>query len=271
MIKKTRKPFCIVLSVIIVACSITTSTTKNVNADPGISVTTDKYNYYLGETVKITLDGDLMLSSITDINYIGYIIRDSSGNYVKEQLTLNYWALCAIGFWYGPLMFDWNQTYLVYKEHNGSLIQPIYIPPTIPPTGEQIPPGKYYVYFSLNGKEITGPTEIEITGPTVIEGIVNIDPDTLNLRSRGRWIACYIQLPQGYYVNDIDINTVMLMEGIPVQRGEVGSNTLMVKFDRGDVQDLIGSPCEEIEFIITGEITDGPNFEGSDTIRAINP
>lgn len=212
-----------------------------------------------------------MLPSITDINYISYIIRNSSGNYVREQLTLNYWCLWVIGFWNGPLTFEWNQTYWVFEEHNGSLINPIHIPSLVPPTGEQIPPAKYYVYFSLNGEEIAGPMEFEIIEPQVIESKIDIDPDTLNLRSRGRWITCYIQPPQGYDVNDIDGNTVMLMEGIPAQRGEVEDNNLMVKFDRSDVRDLIGSPCEEIELIVTGELADGPDFEGSDTIRAINP
>ncbi|MFQ6116151.1 MAG: hypothetical protein ACE5NG_18980, partial [bacterium] len=43
---------------------------------------------------------------------------------------------------------------------------------------------------------------------------MNIDPNTLNLKSNGEWITAYIELPEGYDVADIDIFTVQL-EGIP--------------------------------------------------------
>ena len=49
-----------------------------------------------------------------------------------------------------------------------------------------------------------------IQTPSIIEAEVNIDPDTLNVKSKGKWITAYIELPEGYDVNDIDINTVKL-------------------------------------------------------------
>ena len=30
-------------------------------------------------------------------------------------------------------------------------------------------------------------------------------PDTLNLKDRGRWVTAYVELPQGYDVDDIDL------------------------------------------------------------------
>ena len=44
----------------------------------------------------------------------------------------------------------------------------------------------------------------------IIEAIVDVDPNTLNLNSEGNWITCYIELPAGYEVNDIDGHTVTL-------------------------------------------------------------
>jgi hypothetical protein len=43
-----------------------------------------------------------------------------------------------------------------------------------------------------------------------IPATVDIDPDTLNLKSKGKWITCYIELPDGYSVEDIDIDSVTL-------------------------------------------------------------
>lgn len=103
---------------------------------------------------------------------------------------------------------------------------------------------------------------------------VNIDADTLNLNSKGKWITCYLELPGGYDVKDIDSSTVKLSlsdGGFEVggEYGEFNPNELMVKFDRSDVQDLIGYPGDEVELMVTGELTDGTPFGGSDTIRVI--
>ncbi|UCG69536.1 MAG: SBBP repeat-containing protein, partial [Thermoplasmata archaeon] len=99
---------------------------------------------------------------------------------------------------------------------------------------------------------------------------IDIDPDTLNLKSKGRWITCYIDLPFGYDVNDIDIETIILEEAIPAEWGDVQNTTLMVKFDRSEVEDLLSPGTYNLK--VTGEFTDGMVFEGySDEIRVIEP
>jgi hypothetical protein len=272
MMIKGRKILGVVLSALMLATLIPSAGSLTVIAQPtaGVFVTTDKYSYNIGETVEITLNGSLILSSISHLNFICYMIRDANGNYVKEQLTLDYYCLTAIGFWNGPKTFEWNQTYLVFESHNGSLIDPIYIPNWIPPSWEQAPPGKYYVYASLNGMEISDSVEIEIMQST-IEATIDIDPDTLNLKSKGKWITAYITLPNGYDINNIDLSTVMLDDVLPAEWGDMQGTTLMVKFDRSDVEDLIGTPQEKIELKVAGKLTNGIEFEGSDIIRAIEP
>jgi hypothetical protein len=104
-----------------------------------------------------------------------------------------------------------------------------------------------------------------------IETTIDIDPDTLNLKSKGRWITCYIDLPEGYNVNEIDISTILLEDTIPAEWGDVQGSTLMVKFSRSEVEDYIGAPQDAIELWVTGEFYDGTQFEGSDTIRVICP
>jgi hypothetical protein len=105
----------------------------------------------------------------------------------------------------------------------------------------------------------------------VITASIDIDPNTLNLESNGNWITVYIDLPQGYDVNDIIISTVMLDNTIVAEWCNVQSSTLMVKFDRLDVENFIGMPQDGVELTIKGKLNNGPYFVGQDTIKAINP
>jgi hypothetical protein len=91
----------------------------------------------------------------------------------------------------------------------------------------------------------------------ILQATINIDPDTLNLKSKGRWITVYITLPSGYEINDIDIDTIMLEDTIPAEWGDVQNDTLMVKFDRSEVEDYIGIPQDAIELTVTGKLFDG--------------
>jgi len=109
-----------------------------------------------------------------------------------------------------------------------------------------------------------------------IEATIDFDPDTLNLKSKGKVVTVYIELPEGYDVEKTDISTVML-NGIvpalahPTDAGDYDSDgvpDLMVKFDRSDVQDVL-EPGNEVEVTVTGKLTDGTPFEGTDTIRVI--
>jgi hypothetical protein len=64
---------------------------------------------------------------------------------------------------------------------------------------------------------------------------------------------------------------VILEDTIPAEWGDVQNHTLMVKFDRSEVEDYIGVPQESIEFTIMAKLIDGTPFEGSDIIRVIDP
>ncbi|GAI04166.1 unnamed protein product, partial [marine sediment metagenome] len=55
----------------------------------------------------------------------------------------------------------------------------------------------------------------------------------------------------------------------PLLHDEDGITDLMVKFDRTSVQELL-EVGDEVEIVITGELTDGTSFEGTDTIRVID-
>ncbi|UCH31912.1 MAG: hypothetical protein JSV05_00465 [Candidatus Bathyarchaeota archaeon] len=117
-----------------------------------------------------------------------------------------------------------------------------------------------------------------------IVAILDIDPDTLNLRSQGSWITVYIELPNGHEVSDINVSTVLLNDTIPAEshpmdvedHDEDNITDLMVKFNRADVIDFISNSLASTEkfqivtLTVTGTLSTLPQFEGSDEIRIIS-
>ena len=116
-----------------------------------------------------------------------------------------------------------------------------------------------------------------LQNPDVIQAAIDIDPDTLNLNSKGKWITCYIELPGDYDVEDIDVSTIKLNDQVPAESRPTGIGDcdddgiaeLMVKFDRSAVQEILEAG-DDVEITVTGELNDGTPFESSDTIRVIN-
>jgi len=112
--------------------------------------------------------------------------------------------------------------------------------------------------------------------PTVVKATIDIDPDTLNLESKGKWITGYIELPSGYDVSNIDVSTIKLnnvvsVESKPTEVSDYdndGIPDLMVKFDRSVVEKIL-PVGDKVIMTVSGQLTDGGRFEGSDTIRVI--
>ena len=140
------------------------------------------------------------------------------------------------------------------------------------------------------GKDETHTYGISVTAAgeitfTKIPGHVDIDPDTLNLESKGKWITCYIELPEGFDVSQIDGSTVTA-DDVPAYIGKEGwataeattSNILdhdgdgrperMVKFDKSAIQNAV--ELGEVTLAVSGDLIDGTRFEGSDTITVID-
>ena len=137
--------------------------------------------------------------------------------------------------------------------------------------GAQLYNGKYMQFF----KGIID--EIQISNTALrLAAQIDINPDTLNLKSNGQWITAFITLPEGYSVEDIDPDTVKL-EKVALAWSEIQDGVFMAKFDRGEVQgainDVDGSEPDtkfrEVTLIVRGEFSNGQPFEGSDTVRVI--
>ncbi len=125
---------------------------------------------------------------------------------------------------------------------------------------------------------------VPLSGKKEIEAAVDIRPNTLNRKSKGKWITAYIELPGGFDVADIDVGTLAITElngtplGIPIYAelsptnisdyDSDGIQDLMVKFDRKTLSQLLvpGNPVLKLK----GQLSDGTTFQGSDTLRVIH-
>lgn len=128
--------------------------------------------------------------------------------------------------------------------------------------------------------------------PLAVTATVDIDPNTLNLKSNGEFVTAYIELPSGYNVADIDLTTVQL-DGISAITDPKYSfvtdpsqylvdhdgDTIMermVKFDRAIARDALtgiidydqGVKFYDITLKVTGNVAGTP-FEGTGTITVI--
>jgi hypothetical protein len=122
---------------------------------------------------------------------------------------------------------------------------------------------------------------------SAVDALIDIDPDTLNKKSHGRWVTVYITLPDGLDVGAIDTSSVAITSLVGAtcvpdysqpadlgfvpqvgDRDEDGIADLTVKFDR---QVLLPNLClDDVAVMIEGELTTGEHFSGSDTIRIID-
>jgi hypothetical protein len=116
---------------------------------------------------------------------------------------------------------------------------------------------------------------------TVVASGVDIDPDTLNIKSKGRWITARIDVP-GHDVASIDVSTIRLVTPtgvdiavapdapVTIELLQSGTEVLSVKFDRASViANLLPSDPTAV-LTVRGSFADGAPFEGGNTIRVIH-
>jgi len=129
--------------------------------------------------------------------------------------------------------------------------------------------------------------EIAIDAGVLIPATLDIDPDTINLKSNAKWITAYIELPAGSLAADIDLSTVRLQGTIPavtdpkygfatnsaeylIDHDSDGILERLVKFDGQAVRDYIraqGAP-DSVTLTVTGKAA-GTSFTGEDTVKVL--
>ncbi|MHC4544740.1 MAG: right-handed parallel beta-helix repeat-containing protein [Planctomycetota bacterium] len=99
---------------------------------------------------------------------------------------------------------------------------------------------------------------------------VRITPSTINPASKGRWITCYIWLPEGYDVNDIDYHSLLFEYLIEPEQLWIDEKkqVVMARFRREEVQPILN--IGEVELTISVHLTDGTVFEGTNVVKVID-
>ena len=195
--------------------------------------------------------------------------------------------------------------YYPSTQDSEALLQQPFLPLTPNNVGEytNITAGKGGMLFVLYEATASG-NQYLLRGnpPYVTEGVViRFSPRTLNLSSRGNWVTCSIDLPEGTDEHDIDLSTVKIVH-ISVQNPVIeavadiprasnsastvtsGNGELVVKFPRYDKnqpdnpQTLVGRLLEvlngqsdgfyQMTLTVEAELsTTGERFRGTDEIR----
>jgi WD40 repeat protein len=215
--------------------------------------------------VTVSDSGDFI--SVTLYNGTTYLF-DHSGNMLWNN---NYGLFRITMSSMGEYIFGIDRSSIFVLNTKGELLAAHYVGGTLyalSASGN----GKYLAVGSESGLYLF---EIRLTLPATTD----IKPDTLNLKSKGEKITCYIELPEGYDVAKIDVSSIRLNGTVlawanPTEVGDYNYNgipDLMIKFDRAEVQKLFeNQPIPGIYRIeITGEISGTP-FEGIDTIVVIS-
>jgi len=161
---------------------------------------------------------------------------------------------------------------------------------TVVPEPDALPTDTYSLEFIANGETIVLAENVpisdipdqpyiirstEITIIQIVPAVIDINPDTLNLNSKIKWVTAYIELPEGYDVTDIDVSTVNLWyegKNVSTEWGDIKDGTFIVKFSGSDVQSLFSGSVEAATLTITGEIFYNGAYvdlEGNDTISVI--
>ncbi len=108
-----------------------------------------------------------------------------------------------------------------------------------------------------------------------IEAVIDISPNTINIKSHGQYITCHIELAGEIDPAGIDIATVMINDAVAAEASPTdiadydgdGVADLMVKFSRRGVLDIIDE-IGDVEVTVSGEV-DGQYFAGTEMIRII--
>ena len=119
------------------------------------------------------------------------------------------------------------------------------------------------------------PSSAVADDPPAIDAIIDVNPNTFDLQSKGKWATVYIEFSDTcpYDVGQIDVSSVVLsVNGYTISAepkynisdyDKDGVPDLMVKFSRQKLQSRMFVGLEELT--VSGS-ADGAEFVGSDTV-----
>ena len=109
-----------------------------------------------------------------------------------------------------------------------------------------------------------------------IEVPMKFTPQALNPGSKGRWVKAHFVLPEEFSVEDVDANTPAVIAPLGIESdyidvfiNEDGFVEVEAAFSRADFCGTL-TDNEPVEVTVTGLLTTGQQFYGTDTIRITN-
>lgn len=140
-----------------------------------------------------------------------------------------------------------------------------------------LPVGEHVISLVVSdSNSASAADEVVITVIEPLEVAMKFTPQTLNCKSKGKWVKAHIKLPQGFTGKNVDKQATATLEpfGLPATRVQVSSDKgskVTLSFDRGTLaRKLIGDPNETVEVTAVGQLKSGRFFFGTDTIRVLN-
>ena len=136
-------------------------------------------------------------------------------------------------------------------------------------------PGAYSIFiYGIDGSNLVG-SYSDASGNnhgflyTIPASSATIDILADTITPKTKWIKCQIWPPDGYSYADIDIESILLEWQIPVSRYSFNERKqrLVVMFPASGLN-LEPSP-DPLELTVSGELTDGTAFEGSDFVTVV--
>lgn len=110
-----------------------------------------------------------------------------------------------------------------------------------------------------------------------IEACVDFDPDTLNCKSKGKWVTVRIHFSNKKDITTVNFDSILFNGELQASKVtiETGNNDdidkLVIKFDRCSVINiLLLEPADIVEILIKGTFNDGVKFIGKDSVHLIN-
>ena len=141
--------------------------------------------------------------------------------------------------------------------------------------------GTYVAQLVVNDGAISSsPDPVTITANEAAEEEIEVDvdikPETINLRSKGKFKAV-IKLPEPYSADEVVFETVVC-GGAHAIKGRFDDdddkrhhdNRYIAGFNVQDLSITTNFKKEEVTLTVSGELADGAKFTGSDTVRVKN-
>jgi len=141
----------------------------------------------------------------------------------------------------------------------------------------ELPTGEHTIKLIVNDRVVdSAPDEVLIAVVEAVEFAMKLTPQSVNPDSRGKGVKAHFVLPTGFAVVDVDVNTRATIEPLGIESdymnvfvNEDGFIEIKAAFGHKAFCSAIAD-CGLIGITVTGSLTSGRYFYGTDTIKIIS-